>query len=154
MWWRCRRGWVFYCCRSLRPLRDLKLLISHLIDGFSHPTYEQAGCLYPSRQQLSISMSSLHSHSIIYAFSLIYFLLLMLFIVFFSICRTQVFVRQGALCCQQQESKIANEDGAVKEWRDGTRWGLDYDRVRGQRSKAHWMSMQDGEMWRQSANQG
>lgn len=25
------------------------------------------------------------------------------------------FVRQGALCCQQQESKIVSEDGAVKE---------------------------------------
>lgn len=33
----------------------------------------------------------------------------------FPICRTQVFVRQGALCCQQQENKIASGDGAVKE---------------------------------------
>ncbi len=33
----------------------------------------------------------------------------------FLICRKQVFVRQGALCCQQQERKIVSGDGAVKE---------------------------------------
>lgn len=33
----------------------------------------------------------------------------------FPICRTQVFVRQGTLCCQQQENKIVSGDGAVKE---------------------------------------
>lgn len=48
-------------------------------------------------------------------FLLFFFPLLWLFIVFFSHLQKTGFVRQGALCCQRQESKIVSGDGAVKE---------------------------------------
>lgn len=43
----------------------------------------------------------------------------------FAIWKTHVFVRKkkGCLCSQQQESKMASEDRAVKEWKGGTGWG-------------------------------
>lgn len=37
---------------------------------------------------------------------------------------TGFFVMLGALCCQQRENKIVRGDGAVKEWKGGTRWGI------------------------------
>lgn len=98
------------------PIEVRDCLISQLINRFSRGVYRCT--VYCPGASQSISICSLNLGCLIYAFFLFFcdiFLPFFLHCVY-SIGRNETgFVRQGALCCQQQESKIVSEDGAVKE---------------------------------------